>query len=140
MKRVVYIIMMIYYLVGIVDWIMIYNSYFMFLPIEADIGYGLFSVRVLQAVGDNEVIAEACIVYFLLVLFTSLAHLLNKKFNIVSLVVLVTLLGLNLFSYIMSYMTTSGILTILINIALIIFTIFIAKKENTPSELKGENA
>ncbi len=138
MKRAIYIIMMIYYLVGIVDWVMIYNSYFMFLPIEFDIGYGLFSVSVLQAVGDNMIIAEACTVYILLIIFTSLAHFLNKKFNVISLIVLVILLGLNLFSLIISYITLTGIVTVLINAVLIIFTIYISKTAKIPMVSQGE--
>ena len=138
MKRVIYIITMIYYLVGIVDWIMIYNSYFMFVPIEFDIGYGLFSVNVLQAVGDNVIIAEACIIYILLIVFTSLAHFLNKKINVISLIVLVILLALNLFSLIISYITLTGLITVLINAVLIIFTIYISKTAKMPVTSQGE--
>ena len=129
---------MIYYLVGIVDWIMIYNSYFMFVPIEFDIGYGLFSVNVLQAVGDNVIIAEACIIYILLIVFTSLAHFLNKKINVISLIVLVILLALNLFSLIISYITLTGLITVLINAVLIIFTIYISKTAKMPVTSQGE--
>ena len=138
MKRVIYIITMIYYLVGIVDWIMIYNSHFMFVPIEFDIGYGLFSVNVLQAVGDNVIIAEACIIYILLIVFTSLAHFLNKKINVISLIVLVILLALNLFSLIISYITLTGLITVLINAVLIIFTIYISKTAKMPVTSQGE--
>ncbi len=138
MKRVIYIITMIYYLVGIVDWIMIYNSYFMFLPIEFDIGYGLFSVNVLQAVGDNVIIAEACIIYILLIVFTSVAHFLNKKFNVISLIVLIVLLALNLFSLIISYITLTGLIAVLINVVLIIFTIYISKTAKMPVTSQGE--
>lgn len=127
MKRLIYIIMMIYYLAVWID------GFFGVLPVEIQLGYGIFVLKAIAEIGINFNV-EWSLFYLPLIIFTTLSHFRKKYFYCIPIIILAFSLIFNLLSIIMAY----GI-PLLINFALIFLTIYVAKKENTPSEPKGEN-
>lgn len=115
------------------------GMFYTFLPTEANIAMGIVG---LLAVGESPENVELSnmiytigwsILFAILILFTTLAHFRKKIFNSIPIVILSILLFFNMLLLI------HGIfMSILINIALILMTVYIGKTEKTPEEIQKE--
>lgn len=133
MKRVLYIITMIYYAFA---WL---GIFFDILPFEANICAGVVG---LLAVGESPENVELSnlihtigwSVYFLmLIIFTTLSHFWKKDFKGISISILSISLFFNMFLLIHGMF-----IAILINMVLIAVTVYIGKTEKTPEQIKQE--
>lgn len=131
MKGVLYIITMIYYAFA---WM---GIFFDILPIEANICGGVVGLFAVADTPENVEISNLIHIigwstYFItLIAFTTLSHFWKKDFKGVPIVILSISLFFNMFLLIHSMF-----IAILINIALIVITVYIGKTEKTPEEIQ----
>lgn len=130
MKRVLYIITMIYYAFA---WLDVFYS---ILPIEADVRSGVGTLLAIVNTSENfeldnfNYIIGWSIYFIVLIVFTTLSHFWKKDFKCIPILILSISLFFNMFLLI------HGMFILILNIALIAVTVYIGKTEKTPEEIK----
>lgn len=133
MKRLLYIITMIYYAFA---WI---GIFFDILPFEANICAGVVGLLAIGESPENIELSNLihtigwCGYFLLLIVFTTLSHFWKKGLKSVS----IAILSISLF-FNMLLLIHSMFIPILINIVLIGITANIGKTEKTPEQIKQE--
>lgn len=131
MKRVLYIITMIYYAFA---WV---GIFFDVLPFEANICAGVVGLLAIGESPENVELSNLIhtigwSVYFLmLIIFTTLSYFWKKDFKCIPVAILSISLFFNMFLLIHGMF-----IPILINIVLIAITVYIGKTEKTPEQIK----
>ena len=133
MKRFFYIITIIYYAFA---W---QGMFFDILPFEANISAGVVGLLVFGDAPQNAELSNLIYIigwsiYFLtLIIFTTISHFWKKDFNTIPIIILSISLFFNVLLFIHGMLLPN-----LINIALIMITVYIRKIEKTPEQIKQE--